>query len=191
MSEAAACPQCRSPMQEVTARARTGYLILLDQCPACGGIWCDRWELFPLSADEAARLDPVDEKRLATDTLPHPPTGTCPRCGLALKAFHDPLLPADAAIQRCPLCEGMWLNRGELRRFKQRAARPLRPRPEDIEQLARDYASEAKWATVPDLGSALQERRDLTEDAGELRGQLWSATAWLVLRVLLRVLLRV
>jgi Zn-finger nucleic acid-binding protein len=36
------CPQCASPMNEVKAEAITGYLIVLDQCPHCGGIWCDR-----------------------------------------------------------------------------------------------------------------------------------------------------
>jgi Zn-finger nucleic acid-binding protein len=51
-------------MAEVMARAAPGSLIQLDQCRRCGGIWCDKWELFPLDGDEAGRLDAVDEDLL-------------------------------------------------------------------------------------------------------------------------------
>ena len=52
------------PMKPVTARANPGSLIELDQCDQCGGIWCDKWELFPIQADEAARLEPADQELL-------------------------------------------------------------------------------------------------------------------------------
>ena len=58
------CPQCEVPMKPVTARANPGSLIELDQCDHCGGIWCDKWELFPIQADEAARLEPADQELL-------------------------------------------------------------------------------------------------------------------------------
>lgn len=178
-------------MHEVSARARTGYLLVLDQCPSCGGIWCDRWELFPLSSEEALRLDAVDENKLAA-TLPSPSaTGTCPRCSLRLELFRDPQLPADARIERCKYCDGMWLNRGELRRVKAGSDRPSVLLPEDIEHLAERYGSEAKWATVSDLDSAMHESHDPAREADELKGEMWSATGWLALRLLLRLLLRV
>jgi hypothetical protein len=60
------CPQCDISMNEVTARANPGSLIQLDQCAQCGGIWCDKWELFPIDPDQASRLDFVDEKLLST-----------------------------------------------------------------------------------------------------------------------------
>lgn len=53
------CPQCDVSMRQVTARANPGSLIQLDQCAECGGIWCDKWELFPIQTDEATRLEQV------------------------------------------------------------------------------------------------------------------------------------
>jgi Zn-finger nucleic acid-binding protein len=58
------CPQCDREMTEVVVRGNPGSLIQLDQCQKCGGIWCDKWELFPVDFSEADRLEPMDEKRL-------------------------------------------------------------------------------------------------------------------------------
>jgi len=51
-------------MREVSARANPGTLILLDQCGRCGGVWCDRWELFPIAPEEAPRVEPLDDAPL-------------------------------------------------------------------------------------------------------------------------------
>lgn len=112
------CPQCDRDMAEVTARANPGSLIQLDQCRKCGGIWCDKWELFPLDNGETERLDPVDED-LLRDALKLPAkTLYCPRCADELHVFADPILPPDIQLRRCRHCDGIWLNRGQLRRYK-------------------------------------------------------------------------
>ena len=91
-SRPAPCPHCAVTMREVTAHARTGYGLLLDQCPRCGGIWCDRWELFPLdarrgragstrstsdscrrrraAADLARTLPPLHQRRCSRSAIP-------------------------------------------------------------------------------------------------------------------------
>jgi Zn-finger nucleic acid-binding protein len=104
-------------MNEVAASASVGYAIMLDQCPRCGGIWCDRWELYPLTAAAAARLDPVNQTALTQPTALNSGPLECPRCRARMRRFRDPSLPPDARIERCPNCDGMWLNRGELSRF--------------------------------------------------------------------------
>jgi hypothetical protein len=48
------CPQCDVSMRQVTARANPGSLIQLEQCAECGGIWCDKWELFPGRSETAS-----------------------------------------------------------------------------------------------------------------------------------------
>ena len=73
------CPQCEVPMNPVTAKANPGTLIQLDQCGQCGGIWCDKWELFPIDPDEAERVDAVDEKLLTNLVTPAAKTLYCPR----------------------------------------------------------------------------------------------------------------
>jgi Zn-finger nucleic acid-binding protein len=104
-------------MKPVRARANPGTLIQLDQCSGCGGIWCDKFELFPLDAEDAERIDALDEQLLR-----RPAVSTkqlyCPRCTGELHNFKEPLLPPDIHLLRCPHCDGIWLNRGELRRYK-------------------------------------------------------------------------
>ena len=182
------CPHCESALREVGARARSGYLLALDQCEKCGGIWCDRWELFPIAPSEAARLDPVDDDHLRTPVpIPEAP-GRCPRCAVALYRFRDPLLPPDACIERCRVCEGMWLNRGELSRVKQRAASNERPRAADVDRIVEAYGRKAAWSKVDDITPAMLPADD--EDDVALRPLSWPSTAWLIVRSLLQLLLR-
>jgi Zn-finger nucleic acid-binding protein len=105
-------------MNPVTARANPGSLIQLDQCAKCGGVWCDKWELFPVDPDESERVDVVDDKLLITPFELGKKTLYCPRCTGALHLFKEPLLPADIHLVRCMHCDGIWLNRGQLRRYK-------------------------------------------------------------------------
>lgn len=105
-------------MAQVTARANPGTLIQLDQCAKCGGLWCDKWELFPVDPDEAKRVDSVDEALLKAPFELPPRTLHCPRCTAPLLVCEDPALPGDLQFQRCLRCDGIWLNRGELIRYK-------------------------------------------------------------------------
>jgi Zn-finger nucleic acid-binding protein len=105
-------------MTAATARANPGTLIELDQCRQCGGIWCDKWELFPIDPEEAARLDTVDEKLLAAPVKLTQAALYCPRCTAKLLEFKDPLLPQEIQLRRCQRCEGIWLNRGGFSRYK-------------------------------------------------------------------------
>jgi Zn-finger nucleic acid-binding protein len=115
------CPQCQVLMHAATARADPGTLIQLDQCRKCGGIWCDKWELFPIDLDDAERLDAaseVDGALLAASfRTPRRPL-YCPRCTAVLEHCKDPALPADLLFERCSRCDGIWLNRGQMVRYK-------------------------------------------------------------------------
>jgi Zn-finger nucleic acid-binding protein len=113
------CPECDLDMKEVTAHANPGQLIILDQCSKCGGIWCDKWELFPIQADEARRLERADDQLLREpQPIDNKKTLYCPRCTARLLAGKDPALPPDLQLQRCLKCDGIWLNRGQFTRFK-------------------------------------------------------------------------
>jgi len=187
------CPDCDVPLHEVMARARSGYMIVLDQCERCGGIWCDRWELFPLGHEEAQRIDAVDTNKLYAPVAAQPREATrCPRCPVDLRPFQDPLLPADAQIRRCPLCEGMWLNRGALRRVKADTTRPPQPRSADVDALLRIYQdkTEPTWARVENLDSVLHAAPP-EDDPEQVRKEVLASAGWVVLRFLLRLVLRV
>lgn len=189
----APCPHCAVPMREVAARARSGYLILLDQCGQCGGIWCDRWELFPLAAEEATRIDAVDGTRLQAATGQTSSPGRCPRCTAALQPFRDPQLPPDARIERCRVCDGMWMNRGDLVRAKRRSPPSRAVSYETLAHLAATCGTASNWSKVTNLDAATYAPDDAVDDAetGSARSLLWWTAPWIVLRVLLRLLLRV
>lgn len=191
---AVGCPDCRQPMREVSARARTGYLLALDQCHACGGLWFDRWELFPLHHAEVGRLDPVDSERLQAAVAGDDRPGDCPRCEVRLREFRDPNLPADARVARCHVCEGMWLQRGQLRAVKRPApASPASGEPSEaaaLMALARAYEGEADWSRVHSLDHATYESEEPPPDFGDVAGAVKSALPWLVLQLLFRLLLR-
>jgi Zn-finger nucleic acid-binding protein len=112
------CPQCDRAMHQVTVQANPGQLIILDQCSQCGGIWCDKWELFPVDPDEGEKIDPLDQELLTDRTELANRQLYCPRCTAELHVFADPILPKDIQLQRCRRCDGIWLNRGQFRRFK-------------------------------------------------------------------------
>lgn len=179
-------------MQEVKAAATTGYLLALDQCPGCGGIWTDRWEVFPLSLTAVERLDSVDTAALQA---PHAaaavtPAFECPRCRARLKEFNDPTLPSDARIERCLNCDGMWFNRGELRRFKSRGGR--RHAPVNAAAVDRLAAAASGTPTLPTVDHLADVMRASAADApDDLRGELRAAAIWLAVRTVLRLLFRI
>lgn len=189
------CPQCAAEMNQVTAEASAGYLIMLDQCRCCGGIWCDRWELYPVTAAAAARLDSVDEAALSAVVPPSDSQHECPRCRARMRRFRDPALPQDARIERCPNCDGMWLNRGELRRFKNHDTTVEPPHTpvtdRALDQLSHQACRDPRsWPTVTTLDRAFDATEPMS-DSGEVRRDLLSGAAWLVARAALRLLLHV
>lgn len=188
----ARCPVCEVEMREVSARANPGTLIVLDQCAGCGGIWCDRWELFPIVPEEADRLDPLDEELLRRPMGWRKKTLYCPRCGDRLQALREPLLPGDIQFRRCRRCEGIWLNRGEFGRYKRLQKKTRAEKlghEETIQRLVKIAPDPNAWVTVGTRGIfAYPRARDETEPAaaGTLKGALA-----LILQLLLRLVLRV
>lgn len=149
------CPQCDVAMNEVTVRANPGSLIQLDQCHQCGGIWCDRWELFPIDFDDASRLDSLDPELLSAPAGTTPKTLYCPRCTSKLAIFSDPILPKEILLQRCRRCEGIWLNRGEMTRYKdyQKSTRLKKMGAEAVVQKLPDvYQNPKAWVVTGTQG---------------------------------------
>ncbi|MBI1814922.1 MAG: zf-TFIIB domain-containing protein [Deltaproteobacteria bacterium] len=190
---APACPNCDIALRPVTAHSRSGYLIALDQCERCGGLWCDRWELFPIDASDVARLDPVDQPALRAPVATVPSELKCPRCVTAMHEFRDPVLPADAHIERCRACEGMWLNRGELRRFKGAHAATPRSQPVPVsaaalQELTQRYASATNWSTVKNLDAAASAPLAADDEPTDIKRDLAQSAGWSVVRALLQLL---
>jgi Zn-finger nucleic acid-binding protein len=52
----------------------------------------------------------------------------CPRDGAQLCRFTDPNFPAGIFVERCPSCNGFWLNRGEFTKFQHARQARLTPK---------------------------------------------------------------
>ncbi|MBI5893980.1 MAG: zf-TFIIB domain-containing protein [Deltaproteobacteria bacterium] len=196
------CPECAIPFKEVYAEANYGRVLLLDQCQNCGGIWFDRWELYFLKDNEGERLDPVDNAKFLTPVSFKKGTRLCPNCNIALESFKDPNLPKDANIERCKSCSGLWLNRGELAKYKNHRkaiVEKQKPLSSDI-AISSALASESdkeKWARLQSLGSALSTKVSPEIDVSvldepEISGkELAKDLVFLIVQTLLRVFLRI
>jgi len=184
------CPQCDREMAEVVVRGNPGSLIQLDQCANCGGIWCDKWELFPVVAAEADRLDPLDENLLRDKVERPQKTLYCPRCADEMHIFADPILPKDIQLMRCRHCDGIWLNRGQFHRYKnfQTSTRGTKMDKEAIVgKLPAVYANPKSWVLTGTKG-IFAYPRGAEEDDDPVVVTLTGA-AKLVLQTLVRIIL--
>ena len=184
------CPQCDRAMNEVRVRANPGQLIVLDQCGQCGGIWCDKWELFPVDSDEAERIDPLDETLLQDRTaLTHKPI-YCPRCTAALHVLVEPILPKEIQLQRCGRCDGIWLNRGQFRRYKlfQKRTRGQKLGPDEIvAKLPAVCQNPKSWVVTGTKGIYAYPRGEEVPD--DVVEKSLSAAARVILQSLLRLVI--
>lgn len=198
------CPECGNGMKEVYAEANYGRVLLLDQCERCGGIWFDCWELYHLKDAEARRLDAVNEARLLAENPAFHGSGLCPRCkDAALIEFPDPNLPADSKIDRCQKCNGLWLNRGELVKYKEHKNR-LRSRLETAQTSTKGAeavlvvdSQQAKWETVSHLSEALRAGPQHSSGAAEYEDTNWGRAEitkdalFLILQILFKIIFKI
>jgi Zn-finger nucleic acid-binding protein len=178
-------------MNEVTARANPGTLIQLEQCQKCGGIWCDKWELFPIDPEEAERVDvkaAVNEPLLVAPAKLPQRSLHCPRCTAPLQLCKDPVLPADLLLERCLRCDGIWLNRGEMKRFKRHQRKiQLEKLGADaiIQRIPEVYENPKSWVVKGTQGMMAYPKM-FDDSAAESKPSVGSAVA-LILQTLLRM----
>ena len=127
------CPNDNTPMHQVQITANYGQPLFLDQCDCCGGIWFDESELYRARQGEAEKVDQIDTYILTSSTPIVNPVHCCPRDGTKLIRFTDPNFPAGIFVERCPACNGFWLNRGEFSKFQHARKETLRAKEPSVE----------------------------------------------------------
>ena len=120
-------------MHQVQITANYGLPLLLNQCDVCGGIWFDASGLYRAKQGEAEKIDLVDTYILTASTLVENKIHLCPIDGAQLSRFTDANFPRDIFVERCPSCNGFWLNRGEFTKF-QHARQALLTQKEPTEE---------------------------------------------------------
>lgn len=120
------CPDCGIQLVHKVLDA-IGY----EECEQCAGIWVTELALKCFEdkgADELARLDDANRPARVVD---HPMTRACPECKRPMQRFAFPAAPP-VELDRCELCEGLWIDDGELFRMAEAieiANRPAAPQP--------------------------------------------------------------
>jgi uncharacterized protein len=102
------CPKCHD-VELLQARSKsTG--VVLDHCPQCHGVWCDRGEVERMLDIVVIDLDIPRNAELSARK--------CPKCSRTLRAmpYRGTLVTVDACIN----CAGLWLDGGELQSLRKR-----------------------------------------------------------------------
>jgi len=158
------CPNDNTEMGRVRIEGHYGQPIVLEQCKECGGIWFDEMELFSARPGEAEKIEVFDSKSLWTPTNIEKQILRCPLDQSELFRFKDRYFLKGIILERCPSCNGIWLNRGDFTKFQQARQELKRPKErssqdkkleEDIKHILSVHHGEAGSNTLEKLGRFL------------------------------------
>ena len=156
-------------MHQVQITANYGQPLFLDQCDCCGGIWFDESELYRARQGEADKVDLLDMYILTKSTPIVNPVHCCHKDGTTLIRFTDPYFPLGIFVERCPACNGFWLNRGEFTKFqhaRQEMLRTKEPSAEDkklqqqVQLILAEHHADGNNDTISRLGNFLSRPVD-------------------------------
>ena len=161
------CPSDSTEMRQVKIVGHYGGPIIIDQCAKCGGIWFDEAELFRAKQGEAEKIEMLDTEILQAPSPIENSTLFCPRSEAEMHRFTDRHLPQDIVLVRCPLCHGIWLNRGMFTEYQQFRQELMPPRKKNL-QDKRLKESIAYWEALHESrrspGTLKRLREFLTTD---------------------------
>jgi len=104
------CPKCKGKLEVVMSAE-----VKVDKCVSCGGIWFDDGELYKLLTTSVSLM--IDGLESDDTREYNKQEGNCPLCNdVKLERIVSPVDP-EIAIDKCPSCKGIWLERGELTMF--------------------------------------------------------------------------
>ena len=158
------CPSDNAELYQVKIESHYGQPILLEQCKECGGIWFDETELFSARNGEAEKIEVFDSKSLWTPTNMEKRVLRCPLDESELFRFRDRYFLKGIILERCPSCNGIWLNRGDFTKFQKARQQLKRPKEkgsedkkleEDIKSILAAHDAEAANNTLEKLGAFL------------------------------------
>ena len=174
------CPNDDTEMSQVKIESHYGQPILLEQCKECGGIWFDETELFSARNGEAKKIEVFDSKTLWTPKNMAARIHRCPLDQSELFRFKDRYFLKGVILERCPSCNGVWLNRGDFTKLQHARQELKRPKDisskdkkleEDIKSILASHSTDTTSNTLEKLGTFLST----PIDRGTLQplGQSW------------------
>lgn len=113
------CPVCKA---NTLYDFNTSEGVTLDFCDKCRGVWFDRGEVANY-VDLASDIPNLAEDLKSAAESPY----ACPKCSVGMQRMkYTP--EGNLIIDRCPQCEGIFLDGGELRALEDIAARLESPK---------------------------------------------------------------
>ncbi|RPJ63009.1 MAG: hypothetical protein EHM12_03310 [Dehalococcoidia bacterium] len=112
------CPHDNIEMKHVQVMSHYGHMIDLEQCEKCGGIWFDESEMYSAKQGEAEKIEALNVEILRSPSIIENDVHICPRDKTVLQRFSDSYFPRDIILESCPLCHGIWLNRGMFTKYQ-------------------------------------------------------------------------
>jgi Zn-finger nucleic acid-binding protein len=103
------CPRCKIMMKQIVVMTSTAA-VEVDHCTECEGYWFDKYELDKVIDEKMEGQFPYEDTD--ADEADYP----CPRCG----GETDTKNLWEIKLELCLKCNGIWLDRGELRQVQER-----------------------------------------------------------------------
>lgn len=164
------CPNDHAELYQVKILTKYGQPLFVDQCNTCGGIWFDQMELYRAKQGEAEKIELLDVENLLFPTPVIDTVHNCPKDGAKLFRFTDKYFPQNIIVERCPVCDGFWLNRGEFTKYQKAREELLRLKEktaedkkleEEIEIMLKDHRAENNNDVLKRLGNFLSTPVDV------------------------------
>lgn len=195
------CPNCSANFSRVKLFSHYDAPLYVEQCSQCGGIWFDEDEAWRVRHGEGKRVESIDSGKLA-EKVPIHKSMDCPKHHSKLVRYADASFPDEIKIEQCPLCSGLWFNRGAFTVFQDfREARKkerMKPDKKMDEQLAKKIetllASQSDIGTFEKLGAwgkKMSKPVTSSRDVSEFFGTQQNSKATDIVAVLLRLLMAI
>lgn len=113
MAKTITCPKCKGSLEQVVYAN-----IEVDRCCQCGGIWFDALEAEELKKIEGSESLDIGNPAVGSQLNHIDGKILCPRCHAATIRMLD-IDRYSIWYEQCPKCQGIWLDAGEFKQFKQ------------------------------------------------------------------------
>lgn len=109
------CPRCFHALRQVSYEG-----VIVDTCDGCGGEWLDKGEIVRInkarevvfSDNDKAKVEGA-KKVVLREVSKTQKTLICPHCNVAMQTLNY-AYDSGIMIDKCPKCEGIWLDKNEL-----------------------------------------------------------------------------
>ena len=108
------CPICKNVDLKSSDFGEYGFIIV-DICPNCQGAWFDKGEHGRLDESVWTDVEKVEFHKVSPDHK----NAKCPKCLVDFEHLSPNDAKEEFIVDRCPSCEGFWLDKGELDKMKE------------------------------------------------------------------------